>query len=103
MLNCIQNKSKIADHDIHCFKIVLYEKNKYYTGYRHEFITFAKEGFLFTDISISPINNLIYPDVAHIFECIIPKGTEYIKGFYNGKLAPESYGFKAIKFIEKIN
>ena len=48
----------------------------------------------------------IQPDILGIslWKCVIPKGTEYIKGSYyaNGQHTLVSYGAKAIRFTEKV-
>lgn len=39
------------------------------------------------------------PQATVVFECVIPKGTEYLEGTYDGK---KCYGSKSIRFVREL-
>ena len=62
------------------------------SGYIHTFAEYPKQWLVNIDGS--------HP--YHVFKCIIPKGTRYVKGTFCGGGFFESYASKQIVFIEEV-
>lgn len=128
-----ENQPKIAKRSIVCYKVVRAYNGLYYTSLMNYPITsyYNIKGYKFVDVNSDWILNYVFNSYGeqvilrgvihtfqnladaksecdvkfheHIFKCVIPKGTEYIKGdslcSFN---RIKSYGSKSIRFVEKI-
>ena len=131
-LQCKDNKFKIADKDIVCYKYVEYSNDTYHTPYKYVSIDneiiegkkpFCAKGkteihkedsvFTFEGGVIHTFNTLgaaeevckSFGDVEYnaIFKCIIPKGTKYVEGRFGTEFAlVDSYASKEIIFNELV-
>ena len=62
------------------------------SGYIHTFAEYPKQWLV----------NINDSHPYHVFKCIIPKGTRYVKGTFYGSTLSESYASKQIVFIEEV-
>lgn len=108
--------TKIAQEDIICYKYLTFLGDKFLTPYYRKDVTNSvisgeiwndtetpitdKVLNKFINFSIGYIHSLVYsmlaPPEYYVFECIIPKGTEYAEGIDNDLCS------KSIKFVKFI-